>query len=116
MLSSDHEETEQNLSEYVSASFEDQLDTDHPTGRERSESLGSGSTNLASADFNVKFYTSITSKKSDIDDKVTLYFTPLRPNTSLGKNQGDHIIAHRLFLEYCNTAIKINPFEKLPKI
>lgn len=66
-------------------------------------SAGSGSTIFGVTQFNEPVLLVIDPKKEG--GQISLFFTPLRSKTALGDKQGDHVISHRLFLEFCATTI-----------
>ena len=62
-------------------------------------SAGSGSTIFGIAEFNKPVLLIIDPTK--VGREIALFFTMFRAKTNLGETQGDHVIAHHLFLEFC---------------
>lgn len=48
--------------------------------------------------------------------KLTIRFTDLRPNTTLGSKQGNHFISHRLVLECCAKKISGSRLTDIPNV
>ena len=78
-----------------------------------SQSLQSLQTIVGDVGFNTKVLLTIDPEKHG--EQVSLYFTSLRPKTVFGDKQGDHVISHRLVLEFCSKVALNSRLVEIPE-
>lgn len=87
--------------------------------RSRSDSDRSGQgfqslqTIVGDVGFNTQVLLTIDPEKHG--EQVSLYFTSLRPKTVFGDKQGDHVISHRLVLEFCSKVALNSRLVEIPE-
>lgn len=76
------------------------------------QSFQSLQTVVGDVGFNTQVLLTIDPEKHG--EQVSLYFTSLRPKTVFGDKQGDHVISHRLVLEFCSKVALNSPLVEMP--
>lgn len=75
-------------------------ESDSRSRSDSGQSFQSLQTIVGDVGFNTQVLLTIDPEKHE--DQVSMHFTSLRPKTVLGNAQGDHVISHRLVLEFCS--------------